>query len=769
MLVPALGALWLAALFFGVSDGVRTEQGWAPLELSSAADETRFPTILAVGRDARASPPLQSGDRLVALEGTSLAGSSAARVWSGIAGAARERGFAALSAEREGGVRIDVRFELTPTPYWWAFLPVSVAVFAMGAFLLLRVPHWHLAQPVFVAAWAFAMAFAVESPARPPTSLLAETLDWIGSVIGVPLLVWTAQALTRSALPVRNWQKALVGVAVALQVADGAFAFYLPSGRSLQAALGGATALTVLAGVVAGVTRAYRLSDALERRQIRWLVLGFYVTTLGIAASNLTGGATSAGIGRLVTAGLSLALPLSFVVAVAAYDFLDVDRVISATASYSLVGVGLFAGALAGIPRVAEWVASPLDIDPEPARFALTLGLIGLAVPAHRALSARIDRQVFEQRHERRLGFERLIDEIGVLTTLEALFGAAADRLATLLGPESIAIYLRNGALFTPALVKGRTAPPAFEADGLLVRTLGTRSVPLAAEAASCADFEHAALDTIGAAVLLPIRRGAGLAAFACLGRKRSGDIYTHEEMALLAALANRCSELFTKLSTEALLEEARALQHSLRRYVPGAVAEEILSGRDLAPEEREVSVLFVDIRGYSSFAERRRADEIFSTLNTYTETVSGSVMARGGSVVEFNGDGMMAVFGAPKALEGKESAAVAAAREVVDSITGELSVGVGIATGPAYVGSIRAADRWIWSAVGNTTNLAARLQALTRSLDASIAIDEATRERADGMCADFVLHPGIAIRGRSDRQDVFTLPLARAADEDDD
>jgi class 3 adenylate cyclase len=705
MLVLALGALWLAALFFGVADGRRTQLGWVPLELSSAAGGARYPRILAVGQDVRSSSPLRSGDHLVAIDGSSLAGASAARVWRGIAGMARERGVALVTADRDGE-RFEVRMELTPTPYWWAFMPVSAASLAMGAFLYFRAAHWHLARPVLVASWAYAMAFAVESPARPPASSLAEALDWVGSVVGTPLLVWTAQALTRSALPVRLWQKALIGSVLVLQVADGAFAFYLPTSRSLQSVLGGATALTVLAGVMAGVTRAYRLSDALEQRQIRWLVLGFYVATFGIAVSNLTGGATSAGIGRLITAGLALALPISFVVAVAAYDFLDVDRLISATTSWSIVGLGLFAGALAGIPRIAAWVAPLLAIDPEPARFTLTLGLIGLAIPAHRALSALIDRGVFEQRHERMLGFEKMIDDIGGLGTLEELFRTVATRLEALLGCESIAIYVRDSVLFTPALVQGRAAPPAFEAHAPLVRQLGARSLPLAAEAAHCTAFERAALEMIAGAALVPIRRGASLAAFACLGRKRSGDIYTQEEIALLAAVANRCSELFTKLSAEVLLEEARTLQHSLRRYVPGAVAEELLNGRELAPEEREVSILFVDIRGYTSFAERRRADEIFSTLNAHTEAVSKTVMSRGGSVVEFNGDGMMAVFGAPRPLEQKERAAIEAARELVDAMRGELSVGVGIATGPAYVGSIRAADRWIWSAVGNTTNL---------------------------------------------------------------
>ena len=75
-------------------------------------------------------------------------------------------------------------------------------------------------------------------------------------------------------------------------------------------------------------------------------------------------------------------------------------------------------------------------------------------------------------------------------------------------------------------------------------------------------------------------------------------------------------------------------------------------------------------------------------------------------------------------------------------------------------MGSIRASDRFIWTAVGSTTNLASRLQSMTRELDAAIAIDETTRERAGYVCTDFVRHADLAIRGRTGRFDVFALPL---------
>ena len=190
-----------------------------------------------------------------------------------------------------------------------------------------------------------------------------------------------------------------------------------------------------------------------------------------------------------------------------------------------------------------------------------------------------------------------------------------------------------------------------------------------------------------------------------------------------------------------------------------------------LARFEREVTVLFVDIRGYTGFAESRKAEEIFSTVNRYTETVSQIVQKHGGSVVEFNGDGMMTVFGAPRELAHKERAAVEAGREIVEAVGAmtvedpqggltKLSVGVGIATGEAFVGNIQAVDRMIWSAIGNTTNLAARLQSLTRDLDAALVIDRATWEGAQPAAAGLEKRSDVPIRGRRETQDLYVLAM---------
>ena len=114
----------------------------------------------------------------------------------------------------------------------------------------------------------------------------------------------------------------------------------------------------------------------------------------------------------------------------------------------------------------------------------------------------------------------------------------------------------------------------------------------------------------------------------------------------------------------------------------------------------------------------------------------------------------------------GREIFEVVASMPVEDAQGGQthLSVGVGIATGDAFVGDIQAVDRRIWTAIGNTTNLAARLQSLTRDYDAALVIDNRTRERAQRAAEDFEKRPDMPIRGRRETQDLYVLPMPAAS-----
>jgi len=210
----------------------------------------------------------------------------------------------------------------------------------------------------------------------------------------------------------------------------------------------------------------------------------------------------------------------------------------------------------------------------------------------------------------------------------------------------------------------------------------------------------------------------------------------------------------------------------ALRQYVPTPIAERIARAESIDCGEREVTVMFVDLHGYTAFADHLSPDEVFAFISLFTEVVCGAVRKEGGFVVEFNGDGMMAVFGAPARQHDKERAALRAARASVAAVASiEIpnrsgpdvpDVGIGIATGPAFVGNIRAADRWIWSAVGSTTNLASRLQSLAHQLSAPIVIDARTQTAA-GPEPELVRLPNVRIRGLSTPVDLYAQPASKA------
>jgi class 3 adenylate cyclase len=493
------------------------------------------------------------------------------------------------------------------------------------------------------------------------------------------------------------------------------------------------------------------------------VLLGFLVGNLPWAVqgfANALGAVADIDLWLNTTMLFGLAGPLGIVISVLGYRWLDIDRLISATAALTLLAVALVGAAAVLVPRLAASASGSLGVDPEAGRVAFSMAFAALGVPAYRGLRPWLDRHLFASQHALGERFTRLRADLADCRGVEELVQRAGEGIDALLHPESLATYGRAGDAFAPLFVRGRSAPLAFGGASTLVQVLEAKAGPLFARDKGIGPFERAALETLGAELVVPVLRDGRLVAFTCLAGKRSGDIYTATDLERLGSLAERCGDVLARLDADAVARDARQLQSALRSYVPGAVAEKVVRGEALAPGEREVTVLFVDLRGYTKLAEGLRPEDVFATLNEHTERVSRVVQENGGTVVEFNGDGMMVVFGAPEPLARKELHAVEAAREIVDSMPAKLSVGVGVATGSAFVGSIRASDRFIWTAVGSTTNLASRLQSMTRELDAAIAIDETTRERAGYVCTDFVRHADLAIRGRTGRFDVYTLPL---------
>lgn len=192
----------------------------------------------------------------------------------------------------------------------------------------------------------------------------------------------------------------------------------------------------------------------------------------------------------------------------------------------------------------------------------------------------------------------------------------------------------------------------------------------------------------------------------------------------------------------------ARALARAtLGRFVPPAVVDELLrDGSDgrIPPHAEQATVMFCDLRGYTALtAGLSRPEALVDVLDAYLGTVSRVVYAHGGTVVSFQGDGVMTAFGVPVDDGRAAQHAVDAARELLDDAlpalrtqlaetlgdgpAGAIALGIGIATGPVFAGTVGPETRREYAVVGPTTNLAARLQARTKEEAGPVLIDDAT------------------------------------------
>jgi class 3 adenylate cyclase len=215
-------------------------------------------------------------------------------------------------------------------------------------------------------------------------------------------------------------------------------------------------------------------------------------------------------------------------------------------------------------------------------------------------------------------------------------------------------------------------------------------------------------------------------------------------------------------------LRERERFRETFGRYVDESVAATILSREGegvLAGETREATVLFTDIAGFTTIAEHLAPDALVAALNEYLETVLEPIRAHGGVVNTFIGDGLFASFNMPLACESHACAAVRAAIEIQRAVGGRsfgdmgatFATRIGISTGHVIGGSVGAGRRLTFTLLGDTVNLAARLEQLNKDYGTRILVSNSTREA----CGDqFVFRDlgSVAVRGRSDAAIVFSV-----------
>jgi adenylate cyclase len=201
-------------------------------------------------------------------------------------------------------------------------------------------------------------------------------------------------------------------------------------------------------------------------------------------------------------------------------------------------------------------------------------------------------------------------------------------------------------------------------------------------------------------------------------------------------------ARITASLEKKRLRDQQREL---ISKFATKEVAEDLLtSGFSLGGKHVDASALFCDIRSFTTIVEGRDPAETIELLNDYYTLMMDAIGGEGGIVNQMVGDGLMAIFGAPLPREGHRRRAVLAARQMVELIRlfneeraaqdkVQIQIGVGIASGPVVAGYTGTHHRATYTCVGDTVNIAARLESHTKVVNRPILIDDRTRQGLDG------------------------------------
>ena len=219
---------------------------------------------------------------------------------------------------------------------------------------------------------------------------------------------------------------------------------------------------------------------------------------------------------------------------------------------------------------------------------------------------------------------------------------------------------------------------------------------------------------------------------------------------------------------------ERERVRDVFSRFVPEAVVADVLKNVDedlrLGGKKQVVTVLFSDIRGFTTYSESRPPEVVIDVLNRYLTMMTDVILEHRGTLVSFMGDGIMAVFGAPIEMEDHADRALEASREMAGPTLAEFNawmveqgeqsgfqIGIGLNSGPVMAGNVGSEKRLEYTVIGDTTNTASRIEGMTKGTPHTVFLADSTRELLTRENGDLEHVDSVDVRGRSAQVVIWT------------
>lgn len=340
--------------------------------------------------------------------------------------------------------------------------------------------------------------------------------------------------------------------------------------------------------------------------------------------------------------------------------------------------------------------------------------------------------------------------------------GTPADRVVALLADETLDGRILDFSL-TPVAVKTRDEKIAKLTDNMTVSRTITQKVMrdrvalLSQDARADEQFsgaESIVSQGVRSTICAPLITENNVHGVIYADRLDPFAAFTKDHLEMIGAVAAQAALTVETVKAHNRLAREEVARANYSRFMPEYVVKQLLENPQsfrLGGVNQKITVLFADIRGFTSISEKENPEKIVGLLNRYFSAMSEIIFEHGGTLDKYIGDGLMALFGAPNVSEEDALNAVKAAvkmqkriRTLNDELRheglSEISIGIGLHTGVATVGYIGSEKRSEYTAIGDTVNLAARLQDIAKG--GQIIMTDAAHEASGGRIPVNVLDP---------------------------
>ncbi len=507
--------------------------------------------------------------------------------------------------------------------------------------------------------------------------------------------------------------------------------------------------LAALALVVSPIVTFFRKSSILAQQRAKVVLWGalfaFPIPALGQLAMF-----TSTSVGGYSVhpsfSGLPIVVfPMAITYAIAQHNLFDVDVYIKRAVGYVLMTVIVAAGYFSIQTVLQAFVLKPLLGEGAEQVYPLIFALLVVFLfnPVYRTVQDLVDRMFFRKQFDYKATITKMADTLTSLFQPEAIVETLVNTVRGQMYVDMAGVLLFRGTQEPLSLFArkedqlgnagGMQEVPVPSDDPLFAliqqkKTLVTKyDIEEDPAYASFRETVGPRFAELNASMAVPLLHNEQVTGLLALGYKKSGHFYSREDVELLGTLANQGAVALENARLIDRMKQEEQVRGNLARYLSPQIVERVMQKDvkvNLGGDRKVVTILFSDIRDFTTISETWPPDQLVTILNEYFTAMAEIIFQFHGSLDKYIGDAIVAVFGSLVPLPNPSLAAVRAAVAMMERLKDlnaqwearygvSIEIGIGINTGEVFLGNVGSPDRMEFTVIGDTVNVASRFSGL--------------------------------------------------------